>query len=78
MSHPLHIVPGHGPVGTRIELIEYRQMLFASRERIAALKKQGHTLAEIVAKKPTRDYDEKFGQFWIDPAFFIRLVYSGV
>jgi glyoxylase-like metal-dependent hydrolase (beta-lactamase superfamily II) len=72
------IVPGHGPVGNRAQLIEFRDMLVACRENVARLKKQGKSLEEVVAAKPTAVYDAKFGGFVIDPAFFTRLVYAGV
>jgi glyoxylase-like metal-dependent hydrolase (beta-lactamase superfamily II) len=72
------IIPGHGPpVSNRSELKDYRDMLVAIRENVAALKKQGRSLAEIIAAKPTAAYDAKWGQFVIDPAFFTRLVYQG-
>jgi hypothetical protein len=60
------IVPGHGPVGNRTQLVEFRDMLVAVRENVARLKKQG--------KKPTAAYDARWGSFVIDPAFFTRLV----
>jgi hypothetical protein len=72
------IVPGHGPVGDRAQLVEYRDMLVAIREKISRLKKQGKSLDEVIAAKPTAAYDAKWGNFVIDPAFFTRLVYAGV
>jgi glyoxylase-like metal-dependent hydrolase (beta-lactamase superfamily II) len=72
------IVPGHGPVGTRAQLVEFRNMLLRSRDAIAALKKKGLTLPEIVNRHPTKEFDDKFGNFWIDPSFFTMLVYNGV
>ena len=72
------IVPGHGPVGNGAQLIEYRDMLVAIRKKVAMLKRQGKSLAEIIAGKPTAAYDAKWGGFVIDPAFFTRLVYKGV
>ena len=73
------VIPGHGqPVSNRSELKEYRDMLAAIRENVAALKGQGRSLAETVAAKPTAAYDAKWGQFVIDPAFFTYLVYQGV
>ena len=35
------IIPGHGPVGNRAQLIEFRDMLVATRANVAHLKKQG-------------------------------------
>ena len=73
------IIPGHGkPVSNKAELKEFRDMLVAIRDKVAALKKAGRTLEETVAAKPTAAHDAKWGQFVIDPPFFIKLVYEGV
>jgi hypothetical protein len=48
------------------------------RENVATLKRQGRSLDEIVAAKPTAAYDEKWGNFVIGPALFTKLVYEGV
>jgi glyoxylase-like metal-dependent hydrolase (beta-lactamase superfamily II) len=72
------IIPGHGPVGGRAELAEFRDMLVAIRENVAALKKQGRSLAEAIAAKPTTAFDSKWGNFLITPAAFTGLVYMGV
>lgn len=72
------VIPGHGPVGTRKDLVAFRDMLVGIRNNVAALKKQGKSLAEVVAAKPTAAFDAKFGQFVIDPAFFTKIVYDGL
>ena len=72
------VIPGHGPVGDKAGLTEFRDMLVAIRSNVAALKKQGKSLAETTAAKPTAAYDAKYGNFLITPAFFTALVYSGV
>lgn len=73
------IIAGHGKaVGTKAELKDFRDMLVAIRENVAALKKQGRSRDETVAAKPTSAFDAKFGNFVIDPGFFTRLVYEGV
>jgi glyoxylase-like metal-dependent hydrolase (beta-lactamase superfamily II) len=73
------IIPGHGkPVSNKRELREFRDMLVAVRENVAALKKQGRSRDEAVAAKPTAAFDAKWGQFVIDGGFFTRLVYEGV
>jgi glyoxylase-like metal-dependent hydrolase (beta-lactamase superfamily II) len=73
------IIAGHGKaVGTKAELREFRDMLVAIRDNVAALKKQGRSRDETVAAKPTSAFDAKFGNFVIDPGFFTRLVYQGV
>ena len=72
------VIPGHGPIGNKSQLIEFRNMLVTIREKVAALKKQGKSRDEVVAAKPTADYDAKWGGFVINGDFFTRLVYAGV
>jgi glyoxylase-like metal-dependent hydrolase (beta-lactamase superfamily II) len=72
------IIPGHGgPVSNKSELQEFRDMLVAARDNVAALKKKGKSKDEIVTGKPTAAFDAKWGGGPIDPAFFTRLVYEG-
>ena len=59
-------------------MAEFRDMLVAIREKVAALKKQGKSLDETIAAKPTAPFDDKWGQFLITPAMFTGLVYTGV
>ena len=72
------VIPGHGPIGNKSQLIEFRDMLVANRETIAVLKKQGRSRDEVVAAKPTADYDAKWGGFVINGDLFAKLVYAGV
>jgi len=72
------IIPGHGPVGNKADLSEYYDMLVAIRGNVSKLKKQGKSLSETIAAKPTAAYDAKWGQFLMTPAIFTQLVYSGV
>jgi glyoxylase-like metal-dependent hydrolase (beta-lactamase superfamily II) len=72
------VIPGHGPSGGRAELVAFRDMLVAIRDKVAALKSQGKSLSEIVAAKPTADYDAKWGGSVISGALFTALVYRGV
>jgi glyoxylase-like metal-dependent hydrolase (beta-lactamase superfamily II) len=72
------IIPGHGPVGDKSQFAEYRDMLVSIRENVAALKRQGRSLEQAVAAKPTAAYDAKWGQFLMTPAIFTGLVFSGV
>jgi glyoxylase-like metal-dependent hydrolase (beta-lactamase superfamily II) len=72
------LIPGHGPVGGRSDVAAFRDMLVAIRENVAALKKQGRSLNETIAAKPTSIYDAKWGNFLVTPAMFTGLVYAGV
>lgn len=72
------VIPGHGPIGNRTQLNEFRDMLHDVREKVAALKKQGKSQEEVVAARPTAAYDQKWGGFVIDGGTFTKLVYQGV
>jgi glyoxylase-like metal-dependent hydrolase (beta-lactamase superfamily II) len=72
------VIPGHGPIGNKSQLIEFRDMLVSVREKVSALKKKGRSLDEVLAAKPTGDYDAKWGGFVIDGKNFTGLVYQGV
>jgi len=72
------IIPGHGPVADKSQLTVYRDLLVTVREKVAALKKQGKTLDEIVVAKPTADYDAKWGGGFMNPRMFTGLVFQGV
>ncbi|CAN5773334.1 MBL fold metallo-hydrolase [soil metagenome] len=72
------IIPGHGPVGDKPQLAEFRDMLVTVRGRVAAQKQQGRSLAEIVAAKPTAEFDRRYGHFLTNPDIFTGLVFAGV
>ena len=72
------VIPGHGAPGGKSDLIAFRDMLVEIRAKVAALKKQGRSLDDAVAAKPTAAYDARWGQFLITPRFFTTLVFQGV
>jgi len=72
------VIPGHGPIGGKAEMIEYRDVLATIRDRIVALKREGKSLNEIVAAKPTAAYDAKWGRGFVNGEFFTKLVYKGL
>ena len=72
------IIPGHGRVGGRAELVAFRDMLMDVRAKVAALKAQSKSLEATIAAHPTAGYDEKWGTGVIGPALFTALVYRGV
>ena len=72
------VIPGHGPIGGKKELTEYRDVIVTIRDRVSALKKQGKSLDEVVATKPAAAYEAKWGGSFINGDFFTKLVYKGV
>jgi glyoxylase-like metal-dependent hydrolase (beta-lactamase superfamily II) len=72
------IIPGHGPVGNRSQLRDFRDMLVGVRARVATLKRRGLSLRQTIAARPTADYDRRWGNGLINGALFTALVYRGV
>jgi glyoxylase-like metal-dependent hydrolase (beta-lactamase superfamily II) len=72
------IIPGHGSIGDKTQLTFYRDLLVTTRDKVSRLKKQGKSLAEIIATKPTAAYDAKWGGGFMSPAMFTGLVFEGV
>ena len=72
------VIPGHGAVGDKSQLAFYRDLLVSTREKVAALKRQGKSLDEIVAAKPTAATDATWGNGFRSPKDFIGDVFQGV
>jgi cyclase len=54
------VVPGHGPVMNRSDVIAHRDMLATVRDRVSQLIKQGKSEDDVVASHPTANYDPLF------------------
>ena len=72
------IIPGHGPLSGRAELRAYRDMLVTVRDRVRALARQGKTLQQVQAAKPSAEFDARWGGGFMKPDAFVRVVYGSV
>lgn len=73
------IIPGHGgPVIGPGELREYREMLTTVHERLAALIDQGKSMDEVREANVTAEFEEQWGQGFIQGERWIDLNYSGM
>ncbi len=72
------IIPGHGTVASRDDLIAYREMLMVIYARMRSMLEQGMSVEQIVAAKPTADYDEKFGRGLFQPDQWVGLIAGGM
>jgi len=54
------IVPGHGVVSTRADLVAFRANTVEAQKRVTELIKQGMTVEQVVAANPTADLATKF------------------
>jgi cyclase len=71
------IIPWRGPLVGKRELQEWRDLLATVRDRVAAAIRQGKTVDEIVASKPSREFDAKWGGAGA-PDNFVRQIHAGL
>jgi glyoxylase-like metal-dependent hydrolase (beta-lactamase superfamily II) len=77
MANPAtRIIPGHGRVATRADLVGYRDMLVDIRGKVAAGIKAKRTLAQIQATKPAARYGMPGG--FIKPDEFVKALYESL
>lgn len=70
------IVPGHGPLADRAALARYRDVLSSVRDRVQREKSAGKSVAEVVAAKPTAEFDPVWGMGFMQPDVFVTIVYN--
>jgi glyoxylase-like metal-dependent hydrolase (beta-lactamase superfamily II) len=70
------VIPGHGTVSSRTELAAYRDMLVAVGRRVRQLVEGGLSEEQILASRPTAEFDERFGKGAVDPERFARILYA--
>ena len=72
------IIPGHGPLSDKKQLIDYRNMLTSIRDRVRTAIDNGKTLEQIIANQPTAAFDAKWGGGFLKPPVFVKIVHSGM
>ena len=55
------LVPGHGFVYDKLDLLEYRDAVTVVRDRVQDLLDEGKTLAQVKAANPTLGYRSQYG-----------------
>jgi len=72
------IIPGHGPMADKQGLIEYRDMLKAVRQTVSDLIVAGNSAAQIVLAKPTAQFDGKWGDGFLKPDTFVKMITDSI
>jgi cyclase len=72
------IIPGHGRVCDSADLATYRDMVTILRDRIQDLIKQGMSLDQVKAARPTRDYDPRYDTAAWTRDQFVEAVYRSL
>lgn len=72
------IIPGHGPLANRADLKAYRDMLATVAARIKAQIRDGRKLDEVIASKPTAEFDEAWGKGYFQPQKWVEMLYKNL
>jgi glyoxylase-like metal-dependent hydrolase (beta-lactamase superfamily II) len=72
------IISGHGPIGGKAEVRQFRDMLATARDRIQKLKSSGKTAQEAVAAKPFADLDATWGKAFFSSDQFVQIAYAAL
>jgi glyoxylase-like metal-dependent hydrolase (beta-lactamase superfamily II) len=72
------VIPGHGPLSDRAGLAAFGRVLTTARERVAALKRKGKSLEQVVAAAPLAEYEATLGKGHITTAQFVGFVYDSL
>jgi glyoxylase-like metal-dependent hydrolase (beta-lactamase superfamily II) len=71
------IIPGHGPLASKSDLEGYRKMLATVAARIREGVRAGRSLEEVVASRPTAEFDAAWGR-GMQPNRFVEMVYRNI
>ena len=66
------ILPGHGVVSNRMDVMAFRDMILDTSQQVAAMVERGMSYEEVAAANPTAAYNDRYG----DPDRFLRAVYT--
>jgi glyoxylase-like metal-dependent hydrolase (beta-lactamase superfamily II) len=77
VTNSMIVIPGHGAVGGKADLILFRDVMAEQREKVAGMKKQGRSLAEVITAKPSARTDAEWGNGFMTPALFLEWCYQG-
>ncbi|HPF28127.1 MAG TPA: MBL fold metallo-hydrolase [Steroidobacteraceae bacterium] len=69
------VIPGHGPLANKQDLQAYRDMLATVHERVSKLVAAGKSQDEVLAAKPTADFDARWGSGFFKPDVWVGRVY---
>jgi glyoxylase-like metal-dependent hydrolase (beta-lactamase superfamily II) len=72
------VVPGHGNIGSRDDLLDFYEMLLATRSEVAQLKALGLDADAVIEVRPASQFEAKYGAGLIPYELFIFQVYEGV
>ncbi len=72
------IIPGHGPMSRRGDLVAYRDMLAFTGDRMRTLILEGQSLEQIVAAAPFAEYDASWSWSFITSERYMQILHRAI
>jgi cyclase len=72
------IVPGHGPIADKTDLLDFYTMLVVARDRMDTLIQDGKSESDVLAERPFADLDVKWAPTETASKNFIRVLYRSM
>jgi len=72
------VVPGHGPIANRDDLVNFHDTLRTIEGRVQRLIGAGSSVAEILAAAPSADFDPVWGRGYVTGTVFVRMILAGL
>jgi cyclase len=72
------IVPDHGPVADKAELLDFYTMLVVARDRMDVLIQDGKSEGQVMAERPFADLDAKWAPTEMASKNFVRALYHSM
>jgi cyclase len=77
-SPNVRFVGARGALACDTDIRAFREMVTAVRDRVRRLKRAGRSIAQVIAARPTAQYDARWGHGVVTPENFVREVYRAV
>lgn len=71
-------VGAHGPAVGSAEIRAFRDMLTTMRDRVRSLVQAGRSVDQVIAERPSREFDARYGAGRVTPEAFVRTLYEQV
>ncbi len=74
------VIPSHGRLSDTADVASYRNMVTMIRDRVRSMANSGMTLEQVLAARPTMDFDGRYGAAegtWTSE-MFVEAVYESL
>jgi glyoxylase-like metal-dependent hydrolase (beta-lactamase superfamily II) len=78
VNEQTRIIPGHGPLSGKADLVAYRDMLVVVRDQVKKLIAERKSLAQVLAAKPSAAFDAKWGNGFMKADDFVTTVFESL